>query len=158
MFELARKALKSRMIQAAIITSLFGLIGVILIIVFQKSTTNTELKYSPQSMDDSPGGIQVQGNLIKNEYPEPELRYEVTQYPNLEQDGYYHASYKVYLFHAFGADIKRDFKQSGLISCGEPKQTELYVENGKFAETIIMDCRMKELPPEGTELFYYIAE
>lgn len=55
--------LKSRMVQAAFITGFLGLIGIVLLIISQQPIAH----YAPQTMSDSPGATQIQGDVSYTE-------------------------------------------------------------------------------------------
>ncbi len=148
--------MKSKTIQAALITGLLGLFGVGLIIYFQHPTTS----YAPQTMENSSGGVQVQGNgntIVATPNHEPITRYKILSVSEKLDDGLFHTKIEVGVFF----DKKGGLHISPKIYCDEYKDRErrLFQSEGDVYSGLVfnVDCKSSEPIQEGNnEYFKYI--
>lgn len=148
--------MKSKTIQAALIMGLLSLFGVGLTIYFQRPSAS----YAPQTMENSSGGVQIQGNgntIVATPNHEPITEYNVLSVSEKLNDGLFHTKIEVRV--AFD-------KQGGLhispkIYCDEYKNRErrnFSFEGGVYSGLVFnLDCKSKE-PIQGgnDEYFKYI--
>jgi|SRR3989344_1743156 len=139
----------------AIVGLLVPVLAAVITIFWQRPTT----EYAPQTIQNSPGGIQVQGNLNveNNEFPKPTIEYSTTSAISLGRDGLYHQTFELRFYYVMGTNPVRSFRASKyLTSCNEPqKSSGPSFDNGRYFESSTIECWMRIIPPSNEILFWY---